>query len=100
MALAILGHSAELSHLLPSDAHRAHTYLSISLLWRFENAFLHKSLLPKSLFTEVLPLSLLLLPLLLNLRPLCLLFLLLGFQVFISRGCQFLLVLCRVLSMN
>ena len=36
--------------------------------------------------------------LLLDLCPLCLLFLLLGFQVFISASCQFLLVLRRVLG--
>ena len=39
------------------------SHLSIGLLWRFENAFLHKSLLSKSLFTEVLPLPLLFLSL-------------------------------------
>ena len=33
--------------------------LSISLLWRLENALLHKSFLAKCLFTEVLPLPLL-----------------------------------------
>lgn len=92
-------------------------HLSISLLWRLENALLDETFLPKSLFTEVLPLSFLPLTLreeqmlfvksfesslsanlLLNLCPLCLLFLLLGFQVFISGGGHFLLVLRRVLG--
>ena len=86
LTLAVLGHSAELRHLLSSYAHRAHTHLkseniqmkkfiipfwvfwhscciishlSICHLWRLENAFLHKTFLAKCLFTEVLPLPLL-----------------------------------------
>ena len=92
------------------------SHLSIRLLWRLENALLHKTFLSKCFLTEVLPLPLLLLTLreermlfvklfsslllanlLLNLCPLCLLLLLLGFQVFISGCRQLLLVLHRVL---